>query len=167
MTMSDLIAVMYDGSVQQFGPPEEIYNRPNNVFVAGFIGSPPMNFLEARIGEEPLPTLQLADAVLSVPAEFSQGVRDLGSGKAVVLGIRPQEVSLENPDRGDSLTGRVAMIELLGSEKLVEIRLARNQKIIAQVRADHPVAIDDNVQLALGPSNLHLFDQQTGASLRA
>ncbi len=162
MTMSDLIAVMHDGVVQQFGTPEEIYNRPRNLFVAGFIGSPPMNFLDARLAGND--ALALGDTRVRLGDDSPFRLDGTGGEAPLVVGIRPQDVVLA--ESAGTLTGEVALIELLGSEKLVDIRLTGGQKLVAQVRADYPVAAGEHVSVDLPLAGLHLFDKQSGESLR-
>ena len=116
MTMGTRIALMRDGVVQQFGTPREIYTNPANAFVARFIGTPPMNLIEARI--EPQRGLVIGDVTLPMPAHLAalvaQGPRD------VLLGVRPNAMSVGG-DAG--LAGRVVLVEHVGAESIVSIRL--------------------------------------------
>jgi ABC-type sugar transport system ATPase subunit len=162
MTMSDMIAVMHGGIVQQFGTPAEVYGQPANLFVAGFIGSPPMNLIAGELtgGDKPsfmAPglTLQLSNAVVSKP-----GSRD------VVLGVRPQDMDLVGEQEPSDLRGRVWVVELLGSEKLVEVEYGERKRVTVQVRAETDVQVDTPVGVRLKPQRVHLFDATTGAALR-
>lgn len=161
--MSDLIAVMHAGVVQQFGTPAEVYGRPANLFVAGFIGSPPMNFLHGTLvatGNG----LAFSSPDLTLPLPPLQD--SVGAGQNVVLGVRPQDVELASEGEPSAARGRVWVVELLGSEKLVEVQLGERRRVTVQVRADVPVSIDDNVRVRLYPQRVHLFDAESGEKLR-
>jgi ABC-type sugar transport system ATPase subunit len=164
MTMSDMIAVMHGGIVQQFGTPAEVYGRPANLFVAGFIGSPPMNFVSGTLGGGDQPTFASPDFTLALPS----APRDAADGRDAVLGVRPQDLMLV-PDSNEPATvrGRVWVVELLGSEKLVEVALGERRRMTVQVRADTNVKIDDPVGVQFDPHRVHLFDASSGVALRA
>ncbi|MCG8358804.1 MAG: sn-glycerol-3-phosphate ABC transporter ATP-binding protein UgpC [Kiloniellales bacterium] len=164
MTMSDLIAVMKDGAVQQFATPQEIYNRPANLFVAGFIGNPPMNFLDVSLAAGAPPSLRLGDAVLPLPQDAD--LRGLAPDSRLTLGVRPQALSLVASDRGDALQGQVDLVELLGSEKLIEVSLIAGQRLVVQVRAEVPVAMGDRIGVVFDAAAMHLFEPQEGLALR-
>src|SRR5918995_5674693 len=120
MTMSDHIAIMDAGIVQQFGTPAEVYGRPANLFVAGFIGSPPMNLMPGRIeAENGVPVF--ANEQSRVPLRHL--TQRLQVGQHVVLGARPQDLHLASSTDEASAHGRVWVVELVGSEKLVDIDL--------------------------------------------
>jgi ABC-type sugar transport system ATPase subunit len=163
MTMSDLIAVMHDGIVQQFGTPAEVYGRPANLFVAGFIGSPPMNFLNGTLVvsgngvafSSPDMTLPLLP------------LRDVTAGRDVVMGVRPQDLELVGEGDPSAARGRVWVVELLGSEKLVEVELSERRRVTVQVRAGTEVNIDDVVGVRLDPQRVHIFDAEGGQALRS
>jgi ABC-type sugar transport system ATPase subunit len=162
MTMSDLIAVMHAGIVQQFGAPAEVYNRPANLFVAGFIGSPPMNLIHGTLvtsGRQ----LAFAGPDLTLPLpELQDGV----DGREVVLGVRPQDLKLVGESDLPAARGRVWVVELLGSEKLVEVELGERRRVTVQVRADEPVNVDEPVSVLLDPKSVHIFDSREGHALR-
>jgi ABC-type sugar transport system ATPase subunit len=162
MTMSDMIAVMHGGIVQQFGTPAEVYGQPANLFVAGFIGSPPMNLLAGELTGDDKPafaspglTVQLPDVVANAP------------GRDVMLGIRPQDLDLVGEHEPADLRGRVWVVELLGSEKLVEVEYAERKRITVQVRAETSVNVDDTVGVRLNARRAHVFDVKSGATLRS
>jgi ABC-type sugar transport system ATPase subunit len=161
MTMSDHIAVMNGGVVQQFGTPAEVYARPANLFVAGFIGSPPMNLvpgvIEARDG---VPIFQSEHVAMSFP-KLDRGLR---AGQSVVLGIRPQDLTLS--DAG-SVNGRVWVVELVGSEKLVDVEVGEKRRIVVQVRADALVREEDPVRIHIDADRAQLFDAETGLRVAA
>jgi ABC-type sugar transport system ATPase subunit len=163
MTMSDLIAVMHAGIVQQFGTPAEVYGRPANLFVAGFIGSPPMNFLAGSLA-------QTGDGLAFSSPDITLRLPPLGDagrpGRSVVLGVRPQDLALAGADEPHAAHGRVWVVELLGSEKLVEVELGERRRITIQVRADTQVGIDDEVGVRFDPRRVHVFDASSGEALR-
>jgi ABC-type sugar transport system ATPase subunit len=155
MTMSDLVVVMNEGVVQQIGTPEEVYSKPANLFVAGFIGTPPMNLLPATIDNE---FLKVANT--SLPIQISYDMP-----REVIIGIRPQEVSVVGSAEPGSIPGKVWMVELIGSERLIEVEIAPKLRITAEVRAKHRAAIDEHVGVRLDPTHLHIFDPVTGKAL--
>jgi len=163
MTMSDMIAVMHGGIVQQFGTPAEVYGRPANLFVAGFIGSPPMNIVSGTLGGGDQPAFVSPDFTLALP----NAPKAAADGRQAVLGVRPQDLTLV-PDVAEPATvrGRVWVVELLGSEKLVEVTLGERRRLTVQVRADTEVTIDALVGVRLGAEQVHLFDAVSGCALR-
>jgi ABC-type sugar transport system ATPase subunit len=161
MTMSDKIAVMDGGEVQQYGTPEEVYNRPANIFVAGFIGSPPMNFLAGAA---------VADGALSLDCGGSRGRigRSPLAGDAsrgVLLGVRPQDVDVHASAQADCIEGGIEMIQLVGSEKLVDLAYGRGGQLTAQVKADARLGVGQRVWIGFDAARLHLFDPASGRNL--
>jgi ABC-type sugar transport system ATPase subunit len=157
MTMSDLVVVMNEGVVQQIGTPEEVYGRPANLFVAGFIGTPPMNLIPAQVQGG---VLTVAGAPLDVPLPP-------GAPAEVVLGVRPQDVAMARPGDPGAIPGKVWMVELIGSERLIEVEIAPKLRVTAEVRASHRAALDDVVAVRPDPAHLHVFDPATGMVLSA
>ena len=151
-TMADRIGVMSDGRLEQVGTPEQVYGRPANRFVAGFVGSPPMSFLE---GEG-------ADGVFR-----ADGVRVSLNGRPasgpLVLGIRPDAVRLTEPGAADA-SGEVQLLESLGGDTIVVVRVG-DQLLRVLVRRDERPAEGATVGLALDPEQVHVFDA-TGAAVR-
>ena len=163
MTMSDMIAVMHAGVVQQFATPAEVYGRPGNLFVAGFIGSPPMNFLNGTLSEG------AGDLVFASP-DFSLALGYPApsgmTGREVVLGVRPQDLELAGEAAPADLRGRAWVVELVGSEKLVEVAFGDRRRLTVQVRAETVINVDDPVAVRFDPKRVHLFDAVTGAAVR-
>jgi len=161
MTMSDKIAVMDGGVVQQYATPEEVYNRPANVFVAGFIGSPPMNFLAGAAITGNTVSLDCGGtrstiAVSPLPAAGS---------REVVLGVRPQDLEVFDTAREHSLAAEVSLVQLVGSEKLIDLNYATSGRISAQVKADSRLAAGQKVWVGFDPAKLHLFEPASGRNL--
>jgi ABC-type sugar transport system ATPase subunit len=162
MTMSDKIAVMDHGVVQQYATPAEVYNRPANTFVAGFIGSPPMNFVERA---------ELAGGEIALDCgpdgRIAIGASPLPNGFAgeTLLGVRPQDLEVRAAPRADAVPATVTLIQLVGSEKLVEVAFGAAGKLTAQVKADAPVAAGERVWIGFDPAKLHLFEPASGGNL--
>ena len=165
MTMSDKIAVINDGVLQQFTTPEEIYNRPTNVFVAGFIGSPPMNLLNGTLTHENGPALVFGFARQVLPPAVHRAVRKCPEGKKLILGIRPQDISLSNTVASEDLPAKVWLVELAGSEKLVNLACGDGVQLMAEVKAEQDFSVDQAVGIRLNPSRIHLFDQESGMAM--
>ncbi|WP_404927395.1 ABC transporter ATP-binding protein [Mesorhizobium sp. ORM16] len=153
MTMADRIVVMYDGVVQQVGAPLDLYDRPANMFVAGFIGSPGMNFLPASVEKG-----GKADAVLSdgQKLRLPDGL-PLREGDAVTVGLRPEHIRLA--DDGP-LQGEVVVVEPLGLSTQFYVKLAGQQLcVFAMGRAG--VKPGETVRLSADPAALHVFDPKS------
>ena len=170
MTLGTRIVVMKDGIVQQINTPEHLYNKPCNLFVAGFIGSPQMNFIDAVVNVDgDKVTLTVGDNVLNVPDEEKQVLIDGGyDGKTVVLGIRPENISddpaflAENEDHAVSTTIKVR--EMLGAEVFLYFDVAGTQ-MTARVAPDSPLKTGDAAKLAFDMEKIHLFDKETEKNL--
>ena len=159
MSMADKIAVMSKGVIEQFGPPQEIYARPASMFVADFIGSPPMNFLHfhAGIARGASETL-LGDALIRIPAlQEDVAPRDLA------LGVRPEHIAF---DDGSALRGSVYGTEYLGTTQIVTVNTPFGQ-VKARTKSTGEVRPGENVGLRLSSSRLSLFDKQSGRAVRS
>jgi multiple sugar transport system ATP-binding protein len=153
MTMADKIVVMHDGRVEQIGAPLELYDRPDNLFVAGFIGSPAMNMLKGRISVN-------GSAAFEAPAgvTFSLSNAPTGSdGRPAIYGVRPEHFSLSD-DGADAV---VQVVEPTGSELQVVARLG-DSEIIVVFRERHQFKPGDKIRLKPDPRLIHLFDETTG-----
>jgi multiple sugar transport system ATP-binding protein len=159
MTMADKIVVMHDGVVEQFGSPLELYDRPANVFVAGFIGSPAMNFITGRLeGGEP-PTLVTASGV-TIPL-YAAAPR-AGYGSEIIMGIRPESVSLGG---AHAMPAEIFVIEPTGYETQLIAKFA-GQEMVCVFRERLNGRPGETIALTFeGP--LHFFDAQTGAAIAA
>jgi multiple sugar transport system ATP-binding protein len=160
MTMGHRIAIMNHGELQQVGPPQEVYDRPANLFVAGFIGNPPMNTMPAKIvrnGDETAVAIGGVPAVL--PAALADAVNEAGLTN-VVIGVRPEHLRITE----DGLVpGTVMLVESLGHERHVVCRLQGEIMVIVRQAAHEPVPADgDEVRLAAEPGTFHVFDAATG-----
>ena len=160
MTLADRIAVMKDREIQQLGTPEELYHRPANLFVAGFVGSPKMNFLEGRIANGG-DTLAFENEAVRLPLPDGVFERAPQPGQPVTLGVRPEHLGLD----GGGWDGfRVDIVEPLGADALVWARKDRTS-VQLRVAADHPITVGTPVALAPDPRRANLFDTETGRRL--
>ena len=164
MTLGDRVVVMRDGVVQQVGEPLELYNQPANKFVAGFIGSPAMNFVEVAIsGSGEALWAEAAGLRIRVPQEISTRVRSQ-SGQRLTLGVRPEAVRIANGVDDYSFATAVDVLEPLGNEILLNFR-AGGVPMVARVDPGVRVKAHDNIRLALDPERLHFFDAKTETAI--
>jgi multiple sugar transport system ATP-binding protein len=164
MTMADRIAVLRDGRLEQFGAPLELYNRPSSLFVAGFIGSPRMNFLEGEIAAVTPGGMRLtltAGEVIDVAALPAAG--QPGQGAKVKLGIRPEHVTLASGDEAD-IRLAVTLTEQLGGESYLHGTTPSGETLSVRLPGQTSVKRGDTIGLVLGPVALrHVFDAASGA----
>ncbi|NUM55969.1 MAG: sn-glycerol-3-phosphate ABC transporter ATP-binding protein UgpC [Candidatus Hydrogenedentes bacterium] len=170
MTMGDRIVVMLGGVVQQIASPLELYNRPVNKFVAGFIGSPPMNLIEGNIAAEN-GTLQFRDDSGEIRLHVDAAHRaalDSYVGKRVIVGIRPEhfgENAAQSAHEGKSITTKVDVVEPMGSE--IYLYLAAGKQILtARVNTEREPAVDSAYVLDVAMDKAHYFDPQSEKALR-
>jgi multiple sugar transport system ATP-binding protein len=166
MTMGDRIVIMKDGLVQQVGSPLEVYERPQNLFVAGFIGSPTMNFLHGTlIRMEGVLWFKAGEWEFQIPPGRENSVHS-AEGRPAVLGIRPDHVGLiQEPLKSpDVIRAKVEVVETLGSETLVS-GSSGEISIMAKVMGVPPVRFGDGVCFKLDMSNAHVFDRDSGICL--
>jgi multiple sugar transport system ATP-binding protein len=155
MTMADRIVVMHDGVVEQVGDPLDLYDEPANLFVAGFIGSPAMNFIDATIRRNGSVSAVAAEGT-QLPLPATTGGRD---GQSVVYGIRPEHLDLV--DGAGGLPAEVVVVEPTGAEILVFTHLA-GQEVAVVFKERHRFHPGDKISLAPHPGTIHLFDKATG-----
>ena len=155
MTMSDRVAIFDKGVVQQVGTPLELYDKPANAFVAGFLGSPPMNFLEGEIAEG---QVRGSGYAFTLPAWAGSMAR----GAAVILGLRPEDISLR--DGSGPVAASISLVEPMGSSTIVYTRIGENLVAI-ETGKDTNLGAGSAVSLDIDPNRLHLFDAVTGRSL--
>ncbi|MCR5469071.1 MAG: sn-glycerol-3-phosphate ABC transporter ATP-binding protein UgpC [Lachnospiraceae bacterium] len=166
MTLGTRIVVLKDGVIMQVDSPQKLYNEPQNLFVAGFIGSPQMNFVDAQCKiNGDVATLTFDGNTVELPAEKSKKLKDGGyDGKTVVLGVRPEAMS----DSAEALekfadstvASTVTGYELLGSEVLLYFTVAGVQ-FTAKVESTTTARYGDDVKIAIDPSKIHVFDKET------
>ena len=162
MTLADLIAVMNKGVLQQTGTPDEIYRRPANRFVAGFIGSPQMNFVGGRLSvDDSGASLQADGFKLFLGAARLESETE---GRQVLLGIRPEHVRLS---AAEGLPMVVELVEHLGSQTFVYGRVGNGLHLTVGADPDRPPQLGDEVYLAPDPAHVHFFDPANGQRLPA
>ena len=161
MTLGDRLVVLRAGAVQQSGPPLEVYARPANLFVAGFIGSPAMNFLSGRIERAGGPRFVSADGAVAVPLD---GAAPGEEGRAVKLGVRPEDVALAVPGAPGGLAMTVEVVEALGPEVLLHAR-AGASVLVARLPPQPLPDRGATVHVTLRPDRLHFFDPETESRL--
>jgi multiple sugar transport system ATP-binding protein len=166
MTLGDKVAVMKDGIIQQFGTPQQIYNDPANQFVASFIGSPPMNFIPARLARQEGRLLALLDsgqARCELPLGLASDDLD---GREIILGIRPEQIAL-GAGEGNGLPGiraDVQVTEPTGPDLLVFVTLNQT-KVCCRLAPDVACRVGDSLNLQFDPARVLLFDAASGERL--
>ncbi len=170
MTLGDRIAVMKHGKVQQCAPPLEVYGRPSNRFVAGFVGTPPMNFFEGQIVQRTgRIVFDTGFGDLDVPAPAMPRLGGM-TGRSMVYGARPEVLSIgaarEAAGGRNALTMTVSVVEPLGNEKDVYLQLPNGQQVVARVEADAEVTEGASVAVRFDVSRVHLFETgETGVNV--
>ncbi|MFZ8959040.1 MAG: ABC transporter ATP-binding protein [Paracoccaceae bacterium] len=153
MTMADKIVVMQGGYIEQIGTPLELYDRPRNVFVAGFIGSPSMNFFEGQVVKSGRSlAAQISNAVVALPK--GTGVTE---SQEVIIGIRPE--ALQIADKG--ISGTISVIEPTGSETHVMLRDTTGQDFTLISRERRDFKVGQTITMTADPDQLHIFDKST------
>jgi multiple sugar transport system ATP-binding protein len=155
MTMADKIVVLQSGRVEQVGSPLDLYHHPANLFVAGFIGSPRMNFLPATVttgGSAGTVVVLASGQRLAVPVEAGSA----RPGDAVTLGIRPEGL---HPDPNGPITADVTLVERLGGLTLLHLKAPGDQDMTVQIEGSDPTRAHDSIRLSINPGATHLFDR--------
>ena len=162
MTMGTRIAIMNAGELQQVGSPQEVYDHPKNLFVAGFIGSPSMNFAKmAGSGER----VEGEGLSFPVPARHRTA---MGASRSVVAGFRPEHLDYGSATGSATIKGTADVVEYLGSEVLLHVTVpGHSGDLLASVDSEHRVQAGDSVELSLPLERLYLFDAESGDTLAA
>jgi multiple sugar transport system ATP-binding protein len=168
MTMGSRIAVLRDGVLQQLDTPQTLYDRPANMFVAGFIGSPAMNFFDAKITGTP-DAMYVDGGSFKVRVPTDKAERLTGYlGKDVVFGIRPEDIfdraTQPNAPGESALQAQVNVVEPMGSEQFVYLQTGENE-FVARMDARSPVKAGQQMDVLLDLSHMHAFDRQTQEAL--
>jgi multiple sugar transport system ATP-binding protein len=183
MTMGDRVAVMSKGSLMQVDSPQNLYDHPDNLFVAAFIGSPQMNLLRGRYqAGAGGGTLRLGSATIALPTA-SESLAGY-SGREIAVGIRPEHLSEDAaPGAANTHSGKVTVREGLGSEVILHIEVDADgvdteavrdamegeravQSVSARLPPHTPLKVDETANLMVNPAQLHLFDLETGLAIR-
>jgi multiple sugar transport system ATP-binding protein len=162
MTMGDRIAVMRDGVLQQVGTPQDLYDHPTNVFVAGFIGSPAMNFASATVSDG---GLTVGSMKLGTSGRLSETIKSRAQGSNVLLGFRPEHLDLvEAGESALHIPAKVDVVEYLGNEELLHAQI-EGSEIVALVPSDRRVQQGASVEFTVPADKLHIFDPETEKTL--
>ena len=158
MTMADRVVLLKGGVVQQVGPPTELYDRPKNMFVAGFLGSPSMNFIDGVLKSKD-GRLRFESPALGwdLPPKIASKMKKW-INKPVILGIRPEDLSIS--DTPKDIEARVYVVEPMGSELLVTLAMG-DERVIARTKPTLEVAVDQKVGVTINPKRMHLFDGES------
>jgi sn-glycerol 3-phosphate transport system ATP-binding protein len=157
MTLGDRLVVMDNGYAAQIGSPLDVYERPANLFVAGFIGSPAMNFLEATVAEDGKSLALSGESRLAAPPSGLAPWR----GKRVTVGIRPEHLDITTEGR-DGIRLTVDHVELLGADTLIHGRFINSGTSLTVRLPDvHPLTKSSVLALSVSPEKLHLFDPES------
>jgi multiple sugar transport system ATP-binding protein len=166
MTLGDRVVVMRDGVVQQVGEPLELYNQPANRFVAGFIGSPAMNFAAVTLTESNGSLIAESSGLrITLPDDTAQRLRGQ-VGREITLGVRPEDLTVASESDRDRpcFDAVIEVVEQLGSEILLDMKVG-NSLMVASVEPTTAVKVRDKLRFAIRPSKLHVFDTKTEAAI--
>lgn len=162
MTMADRVAVMKDGHLQAYCTPDELYNQPQTLFIAGFVGNPPMNFVDVEVvGESGI--YRIASQGLTGEVHPLRGQKAAGRGR-VMLGIRPEDVTLSRVEEVGTSPGVVYLVEPLGRDDLVAVRLG-DIELHALTDPALKLTMDEKVWIKINAEHVQFFDPQTELSL--
>lgn len=156
MTMADRIVVMKDGYVQQVGTPREVYFHPCNVFVAGFIGEPPMNFIRRTVENG---CIEIAGAAHDLKEKLGEKAKDY-EGREIVFGFRPEAITLEKTENAYALSGTVELTEMLGDNANVYLDMAE-EKVILKVPPHEIPPMDSELSFFIPAESIYLFDGES------
>ncbi|MFT4415892.1 ABC transporter ATP-binding protein [Fredinandcohnia humi] len=167
MTMATRLVVMKDGIIQQVGAPKEVYDNPENVFVAGFIGSPAMNFFQGTLTDG---KFKIGELSIAVPEGKMKVLRDKGYvNKEVILGIRPEDIHDEpvfiEASQGSKVTAQIEVAELMGAETMLYSQVS-GQEFVARVDSRTDIKPGQSLELAFDMNKAHFFDADTELRIR-
>ncbi len=170
MSLADRIAVIHQGVLQQIGTPHEVYNRPESLFVAGFMGMPTMNLLDAELGtREGGSGLRLShtDVWLTLSPHQQAGISATAQNNGLVFGIRPEHINATREPVGRKIAAEVHLVEPLGAVNILDLRLGTHpetqEPILIRVRTHptFPIAVGGTIWLDFDEAQMHLFDRKT------
>ena len=169
MTMGDRIVVMNDGCIQQVGSPLDLYNTPANLFVAGFIGSPAMNFIACDLVEDNSTVyVQTSGFKISLPDELGDKAKASGT-KDFILGVRPEDITKQGTGeagarKSEPIKAHVNVIETLGKETCLDLTTGE-ENITAIISPSIPVSLNEDIDLEMNMDKVHLFKKNDGESI--
>lgn len=167
MTLADKVVVMNGGKIEQVGPPLQLYHQPRNRFVAGFIGSPKMNFVDVEVlthSADGKVSIHFCGKTLHTSISTDQAV----SGSTLCLGVRPEHVHLstDHNDNGAGMNAKILMVERLGSGNMAYLQMSNNTKLTMSLDGNNGLKTGDSVNVEFDLEHLHLFDEQGLALVR-
>ncbi|MCI8870935.1 MAG: sn-glycerol-3-phosphate ABC transporter ATP-binding protein UgpC [Lawsonibacter sp.] len=161
MTMGDRIVVMKDGIIQQNDTPQNLYDSPCNLFVAGFIGSPQMNFIDASVAQQSGGyAAQFCGSSVRLPDSMDKAALAACAGRPVVLGIRPEDVEAVPAGQPCDVTAKIEIAELMGAEIILHLD-CQGVKLVVRASSEFKGREGDDAGLVLNPKKVHLFDKET------
>ncbi len=166
LSMGDRVVVMLDGRVQQVGTPKELYNKPTNRFVAGFIGSPAMNFVRFRIGKDGLASAG-PDFELSLPVSLAEKVDRMHLAE-ILVGIRPEHLKIQRDGTGGSknaIRGRVEVVEPQGSTTIIQFSAGGDSRLLALINEQIEAEPGSPLTLSVAADAIYVFDPATDRSI--
>jgi multiple sugar transport system ATP-binding protein len=169
MTMASRIFIMHRGALQQSGAPLEVYKHPANRFVAGFIGSPAMNFIDAiLVLEQDQYWIDAEGFKVRLPLAFRDRFEHY-AGRPVIFGVRPEDMATPVPgegnDQGNRLTARAEVVETLGSEMFVHLTCGRHSIVARMEAPERPLEVGQTLEVELKMAKTHLFDEETSQTI--
>ena len=169
MTMADRIFIMNGGLLQQSGAPMDVYANPANRFVAGFIGSPAMNFIDARVVVEAgAPWIDAGDFRLKAPPSFGEALAPY-AGRTVAFGVRPEDIAAQDAnapgDEGSTLLARAEVVETLGAEIFAHLSCGRSALVARMDVPEQPLEVGQALRVALRMNRTHVFDAETARTI--
>lgn len=167
MTMGTKIVVMKDGFIQQVATPRELYDFPVNIFVAGFIGTPQMNFINVKvIFDDENCYIGFGEFKILVPQKTAQVLKDKGYiNQEIIMGIRPEHIELSYKGESLDVVGTVELVELMGSETLVHMNV-EGERLTIKISSEHCLKNGDKLYLYFNKEKIYLFDKETEEAIR-
>ncbi|RYH07849.1 ABC transporter ATP-binding protein [Tropicimonas sp. IMCC6043] len=165
MTLADRIVVMHGGYIQQQGTPEELFKRPVNKFVAGFLGSPPMNFMDVTLEETGEKFFARGDGFrIALPGRLADRARRVGQSE-LTMGIRPSDLNFDAaaPD-SEAMDLRVSISEYIGAQSVLICKCGE-ATVTVEVKSETPIALGETLRFAVRPEGIQLFDKKTEDAL--
>ena len=162
MIMADEIAIMNFGVLQQLDSPHEIYNHPANEFVAGFVGSPPMNFMDCTFTEKNgLGFLEAGAFTLTIPDAVKKMIKEKATSSELRVGIRPEDISVHKQRvRAEPIKAEVYVAEPLGSEVILDLKIG-DSLVKAKTSPDFKLSISEKIWVTFNKEKMHIFDRKT------
>lgn len=161
MSMADRIAILFDGEFQQIGTPSEVYNKPNNKFVAGFIGSPSMNFFDGKFNGN---RIIFGEQEYSISDEQVQKIKK-GSSDDIILGIRPEHINITPTPHEGSYTVEITVLEFLGAETMITFEFSDGINGMVSAAGFYDAKMGDKGYISFPRNKIHVFDGKTERNL--